>query len=169
MPSWATQTYRFWFCGWVEFFEPGRGGAGAKAKPALASMTSRIRGAISIFPPSSSGSKAGQDFARPRRRSYPSAEAARSEYRGQELLCRRGVPFHAPGQCGGRRRHHLDGSAGPINPADTAASPVNANLKIEGLDLAGSGFTQSAPALAGVVGFEGSGQNGGESPASKGS
>jgi len=38
---------------------------------------------------------------------------------------------------------------------------VNANLKIEGLDLAGSGFTQSAPALAGVVGFEGSGQSDG--------
>jgi len=56
---------------------------------------------------------------------------------------------------------HLAGSAGPINSADTAASPLSVNLKIEGLDLTGSGLTQTAPALAGLIAFKGSGQSDG--------
>src|SRR5262249_20624362 len=56
----------------------------------------------------------------------------------------------------------LDGKAGPISATDTAASPLNASLKIDGLDLAGSGLTQTAPALAGLVHFDGTGRSNGQ-------
>ncbi|MDE3165665.1 MAG: hypothetical protein KGN36_07665, partial [Acidobacteriota bacterium] len=38
---------------------------------------------------------------------------------------------------------------------DTAASPLAASLKIDGLDLAGSGLNQHAPALAGILSLTG--------------
>jgi AsmA protein len=56
----------------------------------------------------------------------------------------------------------LEGRAGPVNPADTAASPVRATLKISDLDLAGSGLTQTAPAIAGIISMDGAGQSDGK-------
>jgi AsmA protein len=56
----------------------------------------------------------------------------------------------------------LDGKAGPINPTDSAMTPVNASLKITQLDLAGSGMTDFAPDIAGVISFDGSGSSNGE-------
>ncbi len=50
----------------------------------------------------------------------------------------------------------LTGKAGPINATDSAMTPVNASLKIAQLDLAGSGMTDFAPEMGGVVSFEGS-------------
>ncbi|HKE28914.1 MAG TPA: AsmA family protein [Bryobacteraceae bacterium] len=55
----------------------------------------------------------------------------------------------------------LNGTAGPINPTDSAMTPVNATLKIDQLDLAGSGMNDFAPDLAGLVSFEGSGTSDG--------
>src|SRR5262249_45600691 len=43
----------------------------------------------------------------------------------------------------------LDGTAGPINPADSAMTPVKLNFNISQLDLAGSGMNDFAPDLAG--------------------
>jgi AsmA protein len=57
----------------------------------------------------------------------------------------------------------LDGQAGPVDAADTAASPFRANLKIDGLDLARTGLNQSAPAVAGVVSLDGSCESDGHS------
>jgi AsmA protein len=48
----------------------------------------------------------------------------------------------------------LDGKAGPIDPVDAAATPVTASLNVDKLDLAGTGITQSAPAMGGIVGFQ---------------
>ena len=55
----------------------------------------------------------------------------------------------------------LNGKAGPINPEDSAMTPVNASLKISQLDLAGSGMNDFAPDLAGLVFFDGSGNSDG--------
>lgn len=56
---------------------------------------------------------------------------------------------------------NLDGTAGPINPTDSAMTPVNANLSVTQLNLAGSGMNDFAPDLAGIVTFKGSGESDG--------
>lgn len=55
----------------------------------------------------------------------------------------------------------LNGTAGPINPTDSAMTPVNASLKINQLDIAGSGMTDFAPDLAGLISFDGTGASDG--------
>ena len=70
-------------------------------------------------------------------------------------------PFTLHAKVAGGGSIALDGKAGPVNGDDTAASPLSANLKIEGLDLVASGVAQHAPALAGVVSLEGSLQSDG--------
>ncbi len=55
----------------------------------------------------------------------------------------------------------LTGKAGPINPTDSAMTRVNASLKVAQLDLAGSGLSDFAPDVAGLVSFEGAGSSDG--------
>ena len=55
----------------------------------------------------------------------------------------------------------LNGQAGPINPTDSAMTPMNATLKVAGLDLARSGMNHFAPDIAGLVDFEGTGASDG--------
>jgi AsmA protein len=62
----------------------------------------------------------------------------------------------------------LDGKAGPINPADSAMTPVSASLSVAQLDLAGSGMNDFAPDIAGLVSFDGSGESDGATMRVKG-
>ena len=55
----------------------------------------------------------------------------------------------------------LDGTAGPINPMDSAMTPLKVNLTVSQLDLAGSGMNDFAPELGGLVTFKGSGESDG--------
>lgn len=55
----------------------------------------------------------------------------------------------------------LDGTAGPIDPVDSAMTPLKANLTVSQLDLAGSGMNDFAPELGGLVTFKGSGESDG--------
>jgi hypothetical protein len=55
----------------------------------------------------------------------------------------------------------LEGQAGPIDETDVALTPATLTLKVDGLDLAGSGLNQIAPAAAGLISFDGSGQTSG--------
>ena len=71
-------------------------------------------------------------------------------------------PFTFAAKVAGGGTIKLDGKAGPLDPVDVAASPVSANLNVDQLDLAGSGVTQSAPSLAGLISFEGSGESNGK-------
>ena len=48
----------------------------------------------------------------------------------------------------------LDGKAGPLDEVDVAASPLTATFSVDRLDLAGTGLLQSAPAIAGLIGFQ---------------
>jgi AsmA protein len=50
----------------------------------------------------------------------------------------------------------LDGTAGPINPTDASLTPVQLNVKISGVDLAGLGITANS-GLAGLLSIDGSG------------
>ncbi len=63
-------------------------------------------------------------------------------------------PFTFATKVAGGGTIKLDGKAGPIDAVDVAASPVSASLNVDKLDLAGTGITQSAPAIAGLVGFD---------------
>lgn len=55
----------------------------------------------------------------------------------------------------------LDGQAGPIDPADSALTPVNANIHLARLDLAATGMNDFAPQLSGLISLDGSGQSDG--------
>jgi AsmA protein len=70
-------------------------------------------------------------------------------------------PFSLSAHVHGGGALKLDGKAGPINPADSAMTPVSVNLNVAQLDLAGSGMNDVAPNLAGVASFDGSGQSDG--------
>ncbi len=70
-------------------------------------------------------------------------------------------PFTVSANLAGGGTIRLDGTAGPINPTDAAMTPMNAALKVAGLDLAGSGMNDFAPDLAGLVSFEGRGASDG--------
>jgi AsmA protein len=65
-------------------------------------------------------------------------------------------PFSFSAKVGGGGTIKLDGQAGPVNMADTSASPFQVNLKMDQLDLAGTGLTQNTPAIAGLISLDGS-------------
>ena len=70
-------------------------------------------------------------------------------------------PFSLSAQVRGGGTLDLDGKAGPINPADSAMTPVSVNLKMSQLDLARSGMNDVAPNVAGLASFDGSGESDG--------
>jgi len=70
-------------------------------------------------------------------------------------------PFSVSAKVHGGGTIKLDGKAGPINAADSAMTPVTATLSVMQLDLAGSGANDVAPAVAGLVSLNGSGDSDG--------
>ena len=70
-------------------------------------------------------------------------------------------PFSLNAQVHGGGNLGLDGKAGPLNPTDSALTPVSVNLKVTQLDLAGSGMNDIAPHVTGLASFDGSGQSDG--------
>jgi AsmA protein len=69
-------------------------------------------------------------------------------------------PFSVSMNVAGGGAIKLDGKAGPIDESDIAITPATVTLKMDKLDLAGSGLNEIAPELAGLVSFDGSGQSG---------
>ena len=63
-------------------------------------------------------------------------------------------PFTFATKVAGGGEIKVEGKAGPIDAVDVAASPLTATLRVEGLDLAGTGLTQNAPAIAGRMGLQ---------------
>ena len=49
----------------------------------------------------------------------------------------------------------LDGKAGPINSTDVSASPIEAQISVQGLDLTASGFVEPSTGIAGIADFDG--------------
>ena len=62
----------------------------------------------------------------------------------------------------------LDGTAGPIDPDDAAASPVQAKLKINQLNLAASGFVEPSSGIAGITNVDATLQSNGHIAKSSG-
>src|SRR5580698_1367858 len=72
-------------------------------------------------------------------------------------------PFSLDAQVRGGGTIALDGRAGPMNPTDSAMTPVSVTLKVAGLDLAASGMNDVAPDVAGLMSFDGNGASDGAS------
>jgi AsmA protein len=49
----------------------------------------------------------------------------------------------------------LEGQAGPLNPADSAKSPLNAKITLKHVDLASTGFVDPNSGVGGVLDFDG--------------
>src|SRR5262249_49811076 len=64
-------------------------------------------------------------------------------------------PFKLSASLPGGGDANVSGKAGPISQQDTAKTPVEANVKISGLDLAKSGFVDAASGIAGLANFDG--------------
>jgi AsmA protein len=79
----------------------------------------------------------------------------------REFSAAAAFPFSLSANVVGGGAIQLDGKAGPIDPTDSALTPVNASLKLSRLDLAGSGASDFAPDISGLVSFDGSGSSDG--------
>jgi AsmA protein len=77
-------------------------------------------------------------------------------------------PFSLSAKVRGGGAIQVDGKAGPINPKDSAMTPVNASLNMAQLDLAGSGANDFAPHVAGLVSLNGSAESDGTNMRVKG-
>jgi AsmA protein len=77
-------------------------------------------------------------------------------------------PFSISMTVAGGGTIQLDGKAGPINETDVALTPASVTLKIDKLDLAGSGLNEIAPSVGGLVSFDGSGETSGSTVQVKG-
>src|SRR5436309_10395520 len=64
-------------------------------------------------------------------------------------------PFTLTSDLPGGGNLKLDGRAGPIDPNDAAATPLQAKLDIKRLDLAASGFVDPSSGIAGLADFDG--------------
>lgn len=64
-------------------------------------------------------------------------------------------PFTLSANLPGGGNVKLDGAAGPIAAADAALTPLQANITVNKLDLAASGFVEPASGIAGIVDFNG--------------
>ena len=62
----------------------------------------------------------------------------------------------------------LDGSAGPLDQADAALTPVSGKLSVKSLNLATTGFLDASAGLAGIVDLDGTFESKGGEAAAKG-
>jgi len=64
-------------------------------------------------------------------------------------------PFTFSANTPGNGTISLDGKAGPLNPNDTAQTPLDAKLEVKNLDLAKTGFVDPTSGIAGIADFSG--------------
>jgi AsmA protein len=77
-------------------------------------------------------------------------------------------PFTLTSNLPGGGNMKLDGKAGPINPEDAAATPVQAKLDVKRLDLAASGFVDPSAGIAGIADLDATLDSDGHSARSQG-
>ena len=65
------------------------------------------------------------------------------------------IPFTLSANTPGGGALELEGQAGPLNPEDSAKTPLEAKVTLEHADLASSGFFDPSSGLGGVLDFEG--------------
>ncbi|MEQ1352824.1 MAG: AsmA family protein [Candidatus Acidiferrum sp.] len=78
-------------------------------------------------------------------------------------------PFKLSAKGPGNAALKIQGKAGPINPADSSMTPLNASIEVEHLDLATTGFIDPSSGIAGLMDFKGDLNSDGKQISSKGS
>src|SRR3954468_1284761 len=64
-------------------------------------------------------------------------------------------PFTVDAKTPGGGSFSLEGQAGPIAKGDASATPLQATIKAEGVDIAATGFVPADSGIAGVVDYDG--------------
>jgi AsmA protein len=64
-------------------------------------------------------------------------------------------PFTLSADLAGGGTLKLEGTGGPINPNDAAATPLQAKVNVKGLDVAASGFVDPSSGISGIANFDG--------------
>jgi len=77
-------------------------------------------------------------------------------------------PFEMTARTPGNGTIKLTGKAGPLNPQDSAATPLNASVEVKNLDLKSTGFIDPSAGIAGVMDFNGTLNSDGRTATSKG-
>ncbi len=77
-------------------------------------------------------------------------------------------PFEFSAAAPGNGTIKLTGKAGPLNPSDAAATPLQATLEIRSLDLTSTGFIDPASGISGVLDFAGTIASNGQRASSQG-
>ena len=77
-------------------------------------------------------------------------------------------PFKLTATGPGNAAIKVDGKAGPIDQADTSLTPLAANVDVQHLDLATTGFIDPSSGIAGVMDFKGDLSSDGKDMKSKG-
>ena len=78
-------------------------------------------------------------------------------------------PFQLTAKTPGNGAIKIDGKAGPIDQTDASLTPLTAQVEVQNLDLASTGFVDPSSGLAGVVSFNGNVSSDGKQMTSKGS
>jgi len=65
------------------------------------------------------------------------------------------MPFTLSAEMPGGGKMSVDGQAGPLNPADSAKSPLDARLTLKHVDLGATGFVDANSGIGGTLDFDG--------------
>ena len=77
-------------------------------------------------------------------------------------------PFTLSADLPGGGTLKLEGTGGPINPNDAAATPLQAKINVKGLDVAASGFVDPSSGISGIANFDGTLTSDGKQASSSG-
>lgn len=77
-------------------------------------------------------------------------------------------PFELTARTPGNGSLKLTGKAGPLNPQDSAATPLNASVDIKNLDMKSTGFIDPSAGIAGLLDFSGTLNSDGHTATSNG-
>ncbi|MGC2323038.1 MAG: AsmA family protein [Terriglobales bacterium] len=78
------------------------------------------------------------------------------------------IPFTLEAKTPGGGKLKVEGSAGPINQADSALTPLQAQVTIDNMDLASTGFLDPSSGIQGVVDYKGTVKSDGKSALAEG-
>jgi AsmA protein len=71
------------------------------------------------------------------------------------ISARSAMPFTLSAGMPGGGTMNLEGQAGPLNPADSAKSPLDAKLTLKHADLGATGFVDPSSGVGGILDFDG--------------
>jgi AsmA protein len=98
-----------------------------------------------------------------KKRTYDDVNVKVQNFSGNSVF-----PFDVDTSTPGGGTVQLNGEAGPIAAGDVTQTPLSAKIKVEGLDLAATGFAPADSGIAGILDYEGSVKSDGKTLHSEG-